>query len=241
MTLGYSGRVIGIEGLDGSGKNTQAIKLYRRLEASNIPVIIVSFPNYANESSVLVRKYLDGQFKNMYHQEDNIQYIKQISSFYAVDRVSSFIEQVYSGKSLIEHLKEGTHVICDRYTTSNILHQAGNLTNKNNIEGYIQWIEELEYIDLGLPHPDAVFYLDVKPEISVSNIMKRYEGKPMEDIHENIDHLKDVYGVRDRVIKYCGWHRIECTPNGEMLPIDTIHETIVDFLRTNFKAFENIA
>lgn len=236
----YPGRLICIEGLDGSGKQTQAEKLRERMLNAGIPVILVSFPNYDNASSVLAKKYLNGDYQNMYHQDDNIQFVKQMSSFYAVDRVSSFIERSYDGKSLIEHLKEGTHIICDRYTTSNILHQSGNLTNPSNIRGYVEWIETLEYMDLGLPHPDAVMYLDVLPEVSVDNIKKRYNGEAKEDILENIEHLMKVWNVREQVIKQCGWVNVNCCPEGDLLPIDTIHESIVDFLKNNFQVFEKM-
>jgi dTMP kinase len=238
--MGYPGRVIGVEGLDGSGKQTQAKLLYDRMKAAGIPVLLVSFPNYEQPSSVLVKKYLNGDYSNQHHQEDNIQYVKQISSFYAVDRVSSFIERIYDGMSLIEHLRKGTHIICDRYTTSNILHQSGNLTNKNNVEGYIQWVEELEYLSLSLPQPDVVFYLDVLPEISIDNIHKRYNGEAKEDIHESIGHLNEVYSIKDRVIKYCGWEKVNCCVEGELLPIEPIHESIVSHLKRNFKVFEEI-
>lgn len=234
------GRLIVIEGMDGAGKNTQASRLYNRLIREGFKVIQVSFPNYDNESSALVKKYLNGDYKNHYGK-DNLTFVKQICSFYMVDRISSFIEEKFDGKSLLQHLKEGTHIICDRYTTSNMLHQAANLTNKKHIYSLIDWIEEREYYDLGLPIPDIVFFLDVPPEISIQNIKKRYEGESKEDLHENLEHLKRVYQVKNKVVKYCGWEIINCVnENNEMLKEYRIYKQILKILKRRFKEFKKI-
>jgi thymidylate kinase len=233
------GKLITIEGLDGSGKQTQTALLAQRLKEAGHKIIQVSFPNYEKDSSILVKKYLKGDYSNQYDR-DNLTFVKQMSSFYAVDRVSSFIEKEYEGKSLIQHLQEGTHVICDRYTTSNILHQSGNLTESYHLYQYIDWIMELEFKHLGLPVPDSVFYLDVEPEISVANIKERYHGEAKEDIHENIEHLQQVYANKDKIIHYCGWDKINCCVLGELLPKQSIHQLIVERVRGKYQEFKNI-
>jgi dTMP kinase len=235
------GKLIVIEGMDGSGKNTQSTKLYNKLKEEGYKVIQVSFPNYDNESSILVKKYLNGDYKNQYGR-DNLTFVKQICSFYMVDRISSFIEEKYEGKSLIQLLKEGTHIICDRYTTSNMLHQPANLTNKRNIYALLDWIEEREYFDLGLPIPDIVLFLDVMPQVSLMNIKKRYEGlENKEDLHENIEHLKRVFQSKDKVVKYFGWEVIKCcNEKGEMFKENTIHKEIIKKLKNRFREFEKI-
>jgi dTMP kinase len=132
--------------------------------------------------------------------------------------------------SNIELLEKGFNIICDRYTTSNILHMSANLTNEMNIEKYINWIEDLEYYELGLPKPDKVIYLDVTPEVSMKNMMKRYNNDEEKmDINENLSHLSKVYKMKDEIIKYCGWTKIDCMdPNNknEMAPFDRVHELI---------------
>lgn len=222
------GKLIVVEGLDGAGKRTQAEKLYNRIKEKGESVIKVSFPNYEKESSILVKKYLHGDFTNVFNNSDNITFVKQISTFYAVDRVASFIERTYDGKSLIEQLSEGTHIICDRYTTSNMLHQSGNLKNQYQLFDYLDWVIKFEFDDLQLPRPDLVLFLDVTPEISINNIKKRNEDT---DIHENIRHFKRVYDLSLEIVKYCKWDLIDCSPNGTQLPIEDIHEIIAKRLQ----------
>lgn len=223
------GKLIVIEGLDGSGKQTQAELLVKRMkEEWNLPVMHVAFPAYENDSSILVKKYLKGDYKNVYtrHNQRHV-FLRQMSSFYAVDRVSTFIEPTFDGKSLIELLDEGMNIVCDRYTTSNIMHQSAHIQTQEEVRKYIEWIESLEYHYLGLPAPDKVLFLDVLPKISVDNIRKRYEGKSQEDIHENIEHLTETYKNKSFIIKECGWDRINCcTPKEEMQSVELIHELV---------------
>lgn len=235
------GRLIVIEGMDGAGKQTQATRLYKRLIREGFNAIQISFPQYESESSALVKKYLNGDYRNQYNIRDNLTFVKQICSFYMVDRISTFIEEKYDGKSLIQHLREGTHIICDRYTTSNMLHQAANLTNKRNIYSLIDWIEEREYFDLGLPAPDIVFFLDIPPEVSIKNLKKRYEGENKEDLHENLEHLKRVYQIKNKVVKYCDWEIINCVnENNEMLKEYRIYKQILKILKRRFNEFKKI-
>jgi thymidylate kinase len=221
------GKLIVIEGLDGSGKQTQSELLWHRLIEAGFCTMKVSFPAYDKESSILVKKYLKGDYKQS-NSIDRLTYIKQMSTFYAVDRVSSFIETAGEGcLSLVDLLNGGTHIICDRYTTSNILHQTGNLGQDHAAE-YIDWMHDLEYNHLGLPRPDLVLYLDVKPQISIENMKKRYAGGEGKDIHENLDHLSRVYSMKDFIINYAGWTRVNCCTFGDkLLPIETISEFVM--------------
>lgn len=219
-----NGMLVVIEGPDGSGKRTQTDKLCERLTSEGYDVMQISFPNYENESSVLAKKYLAGDYTC--DKPDNIQFIKQISSFYAVDRVSSFIEKDIVGKSIIDYYNEGYIILADRYTTSNALHQSANMKNKDHLSEYLCWLEELEYFHLGLIEPNRVIFLDVDPEISISNIKKRYKGEAKEDILESLAHLQDVFDVKDQVIDFGGWIKVQCSEDGEMKNVNDIHEEI---------------
>lgn len=205
------GKVIVLEGQDGSGKETRKKRLSARLTKEGIPHITVSFPNYGQPSAAMVEKYLSpkGGLKNIYG-EDNITFVKQASTFYTVDRVGTLIESINGQPSIIELVNSGVHLICDRYTTSNLLHQVGNLSNPEHIEEYVHWAENLEYSDLGMPKPDLVLFLNVTPEISMENMRKRYKDVDGKDIHENLGHLSRVFARKDTVIDMCGWHKIEC-------------------------------
>ena len=111
------GKLIVIEGLDGSGKATQTKMLCDRLEKEGKKFLKVSFPDYRSDSSALVRMYLSGRFGE--HPDDVNAYAA--SSFYAVDRYASFKENW--GK----RYNDGRLIIADRYATSNGIHQCSKL------------------------------------------------------------------------------------------------------------------
>jgi dTMP kinase len=179
--------------------------------------------------SELVKRYLKGHFQNMY-EEDNLTFVKQISMFYAVDRVATMIKRDFSLKlSNIELLNRGFNIICNRYTTSNMLHMSANLTDQNNITEYIDWLIKIEYAELGLPSPDMVLYLDVNPEISIQNMKERYYDQLDKfDIHENLNHLNRVFDIKDFVIKYNWWFKINCmnSNNKIMKSIEDINDIL---------------
>ena len=140
------GRLLVIEGLDGSGKATQAKLLAAHLAGSGRRVMEVTFPDYESDSSALVKMYLSGQFGS--RPDDVNPYAA--SSFYAVDRYASYKTKWGS------FYEAGGIVIADRYTTSNAVHQCSKLP-PDQWDGFLRWAFEYEYQLLGLPAPDAVF------------------------------------------------------------------------------------
>jgi dTMP kinase len=214
------------EGMDGSSKKTQSELLYNTLTEKGIAAVIASFPNYLDLSSTMVSRYLNHEYDASKHLVDEITFIKQMSSFYAVDRVSTFMSRNADGTSLLDLYNEGTIIICDRYTTSNILHQTANIQNQIEQLRYIRWIEDLEYTDFGLPRPTQVYYLDVSPEVALDNMNKRYEGEAKHDAHENIDHLTRVYNNNRNIVEYCSWMPIQCTDGGAMRTREDIADQI---------------
>ena len=155
-----NGKLIVIEGLDGSGKATQARALAEALQAQGKNVMQITFPDYASDSSALVRMYLGGQFGS--HPDDVNAYAA--SAFYSVDRFASY--KMKWG----EFYREGGIVIADRYTTSNAVHQCSKLPPEQWQE-FLDWLFDFEYNKIGIPAPDRVIYLEV--DLSLIHICKR--------------------------------------------------------------------
>ena len=169
------GKIIVIEGLDGSGKATQTKLLFEKLQSRGMNVRRLEFPDYDSPSSSLVKMYLGGEFGS--NPEDVNAYAA--SAFYAVDRIAGFLKDWKRG------YQEDTVFLSDRYATSNIIYQMSKLPESER-ESYIRWQEDFEYDKLGLPRPDAVLYLDVEPDVSQKLMEKRYGGdNSKKDLHES--------------------------------------------------------
>ena len=169
-----SGRLIVLEGLDGSGKATQAGLLYEALCGRGEQAMKITFPNYESDSSALVKMYLGGAFG----QDVNDVNAYAASSFYSVDRYASY-------KTLWGcFYHDGGTVIADRYTTSNAVHQCSKLP-REEWDAYLAWLFDFEYRKIAIPEPDTVVYLDVDPEVSQRLMSQRYHGdEEKKDIHE---------------------------------------------------------
>lgn len=216
-----SGKLIVIEGLDGSGKATQAKLLCEALEAKGYPVRKVSFPDYESDSSALIKMYLSGQFGT----DPNAVNAYAASSFFAVDRYASY------KKNWGSFYEEGGIVVADRYTTSNAVHQCSKLP-EDQWEAYLQWLFDFEYRLMGIPAPDKVIYLQVDPAVSQKLMTGRYQGdESKKDIHE-----KDrAYLDRSRLAaEYCaeklGWQTVHCVRGGAMRQIQEISREILEIV-----------
>ena len=212
------GKLIVIEGLDGSGKGTQAAELAKNLAIGGAPVRKVSFPDYASDSSALVKMYLSGQFGK--DPQDVNAYAA--SAFYAVDRFASF-KRDWGG-----FYEGGGIVVADRYTTSNAVHQCSKLPQEQ-WDAFLAWLFDFEYHLLGIPSPDLVVYLSVDPAVSQRLMTGRYQGdESRKDIHEgNLAYLR-----RSRLAaEYCSsrldWRQIECCRGGQMRTVEAIQADIL--------------
>lgn len=217
-----SGKLIVIEGLDGSGKATQCALVRDMLVQEGISVQTLTFPDYDSESSALVRMYLSGEFGE--HPDDVGCYAA--SAFYAVDRCACFL----SGRAA--QFEAGSLLLCDRYTTSNAVYQASKLP-RGRWDEYINWLFDFEYEKLCIPRPDMVVYLDVPPEVSESLMSARYNGdEKKKDIHE-----RDVsFQRRSReAALYCahadGWRIVECADGSQMRPPREIAQRIYEIIK----------
>ncbi len=139
------GKLIVLEGIDGSGKSAQYRRLCSKLEKDGIAYYHTVFPRYDKQSSALIRLYLGGAFGakpgdvNAY----------AASTFYAVDRFASYRDDW--GKIY----ENGGVILSDRYTTSNAVHQGSKLADEE-LPAFFNWLADLEYGKFGLPEPDLV-------------------------------------------------------------------------------------
>lgn len=210
-----------IEGLDGSGKATQTQKLMERLESLGKDAVKVSFPNYEDDSSALVKMYLRGDLGQA--EEVNAY---AASLFYTVDRYATF------RKSYERFWKQGHCIVADRYTTSNMFHQCTK-EPKENWDSYLSWLEDLEYEKVGLPRPTRVIYLDVEPAVSKTLLSKRYEGdEGKKDIHEaNFNYLLRCRESALYAAEKFGWTVICCSSGEGIRSVEDIHEEIWQSVR----------
>ena len=219
------GKLVVIEAPDGSGKKTQAEMLWQRLSGEGVLVKKVEFPDYQSPSSSLVKMYLRGEFG------ENPQRVNPYaaSAFYAVDRYASF-QKEWRG-----FYGRGGLIIADRYTTSNLIHQAVKLKSEAAKEEYANWLCDFEFNRLALPVPDLVFFLDMPPDYS-EKLMKtrknKFTGGGKKDIHEiNQDYLRKSYINACWLAQKYHWHRINCVQNGQIKGIPEIHEQLYTDLK----------
>lgn len=211
------GKLIVIEGTDGSGKSTQFRLLSQHLEKDKIAFKHLVFPRYQEDSSALIRMYLGGQFGTK--PSDVNAYAA--SSFYAVDRYASY--KMDWG----QWYEEGGLVLSDRYTTSNAVHQASKEPEEAR-EQFLHWLYDFEYAKLGLPKPDLVLYLDVPTDFTERLLRNREaDTNTKADIHEqDTQYLATCRETGRAAAAYYGWTVISCVRDGTMRSIEDIHNEI---------------
>ena len=211
------GKLIVIEGTDGSGKSTQFRLLSERLEADKVSFQHIVFPRYKEESSALIRMYLGGTFGEK--PSDVNAYAA--SSFYAVDRFASY--KMDWGK----WYEEGGLVLSDRYTTSNAVHQASKVQDEKQAE-FLQWLYDFEYDKLGLPCPDLTIYLDVPTDFTEKLLRHREaDTNTKADIHEkDMAYLATCRNTGRKAAEFYHWTVINCVKDGAMRSIEDIHNEI---------------
>lgn len=220
------GKLIVIEGLDGSGKATQAKRLFEGLKDCGKIVMKVSFPDYESDSSALVKMYLRGDFGS----DPNSVNPYAASSFYAVDRYASYVQ------NWKRFYHEGGIVIADRYTTSNAIHQCAKLP-ETQWEQFIRWLFHYEYELLGIPTPAQTIYLRVDPEISQRLMTERYQGnETRKDIHEaDLAYLKNARRAADYCAGRLGWNTVECVRNNALRSVEDVFAEIISIAAVDIK------
>ena len=211
------GKLIVIEGTDGSGKSTQFNLMAQRLTDEGHAFRHIVFPRYSEPSSALIRMYLGGEFGKK--PTDVNAYAA--SAFYAVDRFASY-KQDWG-----QWYEDGGLVLSDRYTTSNAVHQSSKVPETER-PVFLKWLYEFEYDKLQLPRPDLTIYLDV-PTSFTETLLRRREAdtNTHADIHEqDMTYLATCRSAGKAAAAFYGWTVIECVRDGAMRSIEDIHEEI---------------
>jgi dTMP kinase len=210
--------LVAIEGIDGSGKGTQAKLLLQRLVELGRPARLFSFPQYEHSFfGQEIGRYLNGHFGEL-----NAVHPSLAALLYAGDRFEA-------RDALGRLLGEGSVVVCDRYVGSNQAHQAAKLPPEER-PAFFDWIEKLEYGVFGLPRPDLVIFLDLPPVIA-TELVHRKEARSYTDqaadIHEaDWDYMRRVYGTYQQLAASHGWTRIPCVENGELRSAEAIRDAM---------------
>lgn len=213
------GKLMVIDGLDGCGKSTQLDLLDKALSERKEAYRQISFPDYNQPSSALVKMYLGGDLGGSPAAVNAY----AASSFYAVDRYASF-KCFWK-----EDYEAGVPIVAARYTTSNAIHQMTKCP-ESDWDAYLAWLEDYEYRLLGLPKPDKVLFLDMPLEVSQKLLEKRYDGDAeKKDIHErDTSYLESCRRAALYAADKLGWTIIPCSRDGEPLPMGEIHQQIMD-------------
>ena len=219
-------KMIVIEGLDGSGKSTQVELLKQKLIDNNVQLRQIKLPDYDNKSSTLVKMYLNGEFGSNPADVN----IYSASLFYAVDRYASY-KNIWG-----DDYNNGTLILADRYTTSNAVHQTVKLPQEE-WDKYLDWLFHTEYEMMEIPKPDAVIYLDMDVDISQRLMSKRYNGEETKkDVHEaNVEFLNKCRRSALYTANKQGWAVIPCSDGEKPLPVEEIHNTVMEFIKKELK------
>lgn len=219
------GKLFVIDGTDGSGKQTQLQKLTERFDKEGIEYRTVSFPNYDSPSSSLVKMYLNGDFGT--DAQAISPYIA--STFYAADRYATF-KTGYE-----EYYNNGGIILADRYTTANMVHQAGKIKDDKEREKFLNWLWDFEFNLYGLPIPTQVFFLNMPTEYAqklMENRANKITHEEKKDIHESSkSHLQDAYSEACKLVKKYDWCEIKCVEQDRIRTIEEIHEEIFEDIR----------
>ena len=214
--------VVALEGLDGSGKRTQAFQLKARVERGGGRAEILSFPRYQEtEFGGKIAHYLNGGFGPL---EAVTPYLPAL--LYAGDRLESL-------PLIRAAIEGGTLLILDRYTASNLAYQGARLEGGER-ETFLDWLANVEHRVYGLPVPDLQIFLSVPPEVSMRQVSEKGERSytsRLRDLHEeNPGYLARCHEVYEFLIERelpSKWKSIQCLrADGEMRGIDDIAEEI---------------
>ncbi len=209
------GKLIVLDGLDGSGKETQTKRLIEYLKKNNKKVRTLDFPRYEeNFFGSFIKSCLKGEHGDFVNTDPYI-----ASLIYASDRFES-------KEKLKKWLKDGFVIVLDRYVSANQIHQGGKIKNLKEREKFLNWQEKMEYDIFGLPIPDLIVYLDVS--VNISQKLLHLTDKEKDVVELNLNYQKNS---RESALylekKKSNWEKVNCMEEGKLKSIDEIHKEIV--------------
>ena len=219
------GKLIVLDGTDGSGKSTQFKMLVERMEERGIPFAQIKFPCYESPASVLVRQYLAGE----YGEDAAGVNIYAASMFYAMDRYDAWMKNYNEWREVYE---SGGVVIADRYTTANFIHQAAKLETLRERFRFFSWLKETEFNLFGLPEPDLVVLLNMPADKAMEFLAKRQEETgETADIHEtSAVYLRNCHDAAMDAARAMDWGVVSCVDRDGVRSPEEIHEDVWSFV-----------
>ena len=216
------GKIIVIEGTDGSGKKTQSELLEARLKELGHNCITISFPVYDTPTGKIVGGPLLGKEEicQSYFEHPGSIDPKVASLYYAADRKNNISKAV-------EYLEQGYYVILDRYTTSNLAHQGGKILDKDERFEMYQWIDKLEYWLLGLPKPDITVFLHVPYDFTLEMRKSRQYSDAVENDEKYMRNAEIAYLELSELYN---WHKIACINDNKLRTIEDINNEITSII-----------
>jgi dTMP kinase len=214
------GKLIALEGIDGSGKRTQLDLLAHVLEARGLSVMRISFPRYDSSFGKLAGRYLNGDFGALQAVDPHLSAL-----LYAGDR--------FEAKGEIESaLAAGEIVLADRYIGSNLAHQSERVPPEQR-DDFLAWLKHVEYDIYGLPVEDLVLYLRVPAPDAYRLIglkaPRTYTSLRHDILEADVAHLEQTAGIYDRLATQFNWVRVDCTDlaSGILYSPEEIHRALL--------------
>ncbi len=222
------GKLIVIDGIDGSGKATQALLLKKRLQKEGIKVRTIDFPQYeSNFFGRLIGDYLAGVFGDFIKVDPRV-----ASVFYAADRFES-------SKKIRDWLLKGYVVLADRYVSANQIHQGGKVHSPAKRRRFLEWLDVMEYKVFKVPRPDIVIYLDIPYKVArewlkkkVARRKKMYLNGKKDVAEDNLIHLRDSRETALSLAeKNKNWRKISCCKGMVCMPREEVHERVFKIIK----------
>jgi thymidylate kinase len=223
------GKIILIEGVDCSGKATQARLLFEKLRSENIPVETMSFPRYDTPTGRIIGgPYLGKEeiSRSWFPEGANAVDPKVASLYYAADRRQALPE-------IEKIIDAGSNLILDRYVSSNMGHQGGKIEGEEEREKFFNWLDSLEYELMGLPRPDMTFLLYMPWQKSME--LKKGRAGNADGHESNPDHLKNAEIAYRHLARLYNWEIIDCCESNKLLTPDVIHQKIFTVFNSKFQ------
>ena len=222
------GRLIVLDGIDGSGKATQTRLLEKRLKKEGVKVKTIDFPQYQkNFFGRLIGEALCGELGDFIGVNPRI-----ASVLYAADRLES-------SKQIVKWIDEGYIILADRYVSANQIHQGGKIDNAKKRNEFLAWLDTMEHKIFGIPRPDIVVYLDVPFEVSSMWLKKKITQRKKEYLNgrkdvaeDNLAHLKNSRNSALYLAKQQkNWEKIVCCKGVTCMIPEEVHERVYEIVR----------